>query len=103
MAQARSLPDFVKFDVSVHPGNELKAFNLWLRRFENRYAVVTTVAADATNAVKDADKRNWLLNFVEDNVLDNFEALYATKELWHAATYTTLSTNTRLSLSRTKQ
>ena len=89
MAQTRSsaLPDFERFDVSLHPGNELKAFNIWLRRFENRYTVVTTIAATATAAEKEADKRAWLLNYVEDNVLDNFEALYATTELWTASTY----------------
>ena len=83
MAQTRvvPLPDFEKFDVSLHPGNELKAFNLWLRRFDNRYTVVTQVPATADVATKEADKRAWLLNYVEDNVLDNFEALYTTTDL----------------------
>ena len=90
MAQTRSvpLPDFEKFDISLHPGNELRAFELWLRRFENRYTVVTGVAITADAATKEADKRAWLLNYVEDNVLDNFEALYTTTDLWQAATYT---------------
>ena len=46
------------------------------RHFENRYAVVTNAAADATDAVKEQDKKKWLLNYVDDNVLDNFETLY---------------------------
>ena len=100
MAQTRSvpLPDFEKFDVSLHPGNELRAFELWLRRFENRYAVVTTLPSTAVAAAKEADKRAWMLNYVEDNVLDNFEALYTTTELWHAATYTDIITKYKAQL-----
>ena len=82
----------------MHPGNELKAFNLWLRRFENRYIVVTTIPAPAVAAAKEADKRAWLLNYVEDNVLDNFEALYDTTELWQAATFTDIVTKYKAQL-----
>ena len=98
MAHTRTLPEFEKFDASMHPGNELKAFNLWLRRFENRYTVVTTVAVTAVAAAKEADKRAWLLNYLEDNVLDNLEALYDTKALWDAATYTDIITKYKAQL-----
>ena len=56
-SRVSSLPDFDKFDASLHSGNELKAFNMWLRRFQNRYTVVTQVAEDASNAAKQKDKR----------------------------------------------
>ena len=85
-----SLPSFDNFDPSSHPGSELKAFNMWLRRFDNRYKLVTTVADDATAAQKEADKKAWLLNYVVDGVLDNFEALYADTPTWEASTYTDL-------------
>ena len=88
MAHTCSLPEFENFDPSMHPGNELKAFNIWLRRFENRYKVVTTIASTAVVAAKEADKRAWFQNYVEDSVLDNLEALYDTTALWEAATYT---------------
>ena len=93
-----SLPAFDNFDPTSHPGHELKAFNTWLRRFDNRYKLVTTVAATAVEAAKEADKKSWLLNYVVDGVLDQFEALYATTELWQAATYTDVITRYKAQL-----
>ena len=85
--RSSNLPNFEYFDPSMHAGNELKAFKQWIRRFENRYAVVTNVAADESEADKEQDKKRWLLNYVDDNVLDNFETLYDTEALYTAATY----------------
>ena len=82
-----TLPEFELFDPSLHAGNELKLFEQWLRRFENRYVLVTTIAADASDAAKDADKKQWLLNYVSDGVLDTLESMYATPALFQAATY----------------
>ena len=82
-----SLPEFDLFDPSMHAGNELKLFEQWLRRFENRYSLVTTIKADASAADKDADKKQWLLNYVTDNVLDTFESMYDNADLYKAATY----------------
>ena len=93
-----SLPAFDNFDPTSHPGHELKAFNTWLRRFDNRYKLVTTVAATAVEAAKEADKKSWLLNYVVDGVLDQFEALYDTAELWQAATYTDVITKYKAQL-----
>ena len=77
-----TLPEFELFDPSLHAGNELKLFEQWLRRFENRYVFVTTIAADASDAAKDADKKQWLLNYVSDGVLDTLESMYATPALF---------------------
>ena len=85
-----SLPSFDNFDPTSHPGHELKSFNTWLRRFDNRYKLVTTIAATATQEAKEADKKSWLLNYVADGVLDQFESLYTTTELREASTYTDL-------------
>ena len=82
------LPGFKTFDPNNHPGNELKFFEQWLRRFENRYVIVTDIATDATAADKAQDKKQWLLNYVTDNVLGSFEALYTTADLFKQATYT---------------
>ena len=70
--RSSNLPDFEHYDPSHHAGNELKSFKTWLRRFENRYEIVTDIAATANAQAKDADKKRWLLNFVSDGVLDNF-------------------------------
>ena len=52
-----SLPEFDLFDLSLHAGNELKLFEQWLRRFENRYILVPAISADASAADKAADKK----------------------------------------------
>ena len=85
--RSSNLPDFEHYDPSHHAGNELKSFKTWLRRFENRYEIVTDIAATANAQAKDADKKRWLLNFVSDGVLDNFETLYDTVALFKEATY----------------
>ena len=57
-----SLPEFDLFDPALHAGNELNLFEQWQRRFENRYVLVTTIAADASADDKEKDKKRWLLN-----------------------------------------
>ena len=93
-----SLPAFDNFDPTSHPGHELKSFNTWLRRFDNRYKLVTTIAATASEQEKEADKKSWLLNYVVDGVLDQFESLYTTTALWEASTYTDLITKYKAQL-----
>ena len=93
-----SLPEFELFDPTIHAGNELKLFEQWLRRFENRYSLVTTIKADADAPTKDADKKQWLLNYVTDNVLDTFESMYDTAELYKAATYDDVLTKYKATL-----
>ena len=89
---SRSLSSLEPFDPASHAGNELKAFEQWLRRFQNKYTLVSKLPGDATAAQKDTDQKRWLLDFSLDTVLDVFESLFDTTEGFTQATCSDLIT-----------
>ena len=82
-----SLQTFEPFDPTLHTGNELKSFEQWLRRFDNRYSLISKLPADATALQISTETKKHLLDVSLDSVLDTFESLYETYELFKAAGY----------------
>lgn len=107
---ARSLDKCDSFKPSNHPGQELRAFERWLRRFDNFFEVKSTLPQEASENQIQSAKRRWLLHVADDCLLDAFEGLYEKSEDFKAATFDeivdkyrqTLKPNQTVTLTRYK-
>lgn len=96
---ARSLGEnFESFRPSDHPGQELRAFDRWLRRFNHFIEIKTQHGSTASESDREKEKRRWLLHVANDTLLDAFEALFTTDAELQEATGTEIINRYRKTL-----